>query len=414
MRKLKKPESVETAFDKYELTEILGEGGAGRVYGGVNSNGEPIALKLLTSATTDKRKRFKNEINFLFHNRHPNIVSVFDFQNATGPTLVGPFYVMHRFAGSLRDLRKLNFDFERTLKIFGQILDGVEAAHLQNVVHRDLKPENILIRADGSPAIADFGIARFNEDALLTAVKTAPSARLANFLYAAPEQRVPRSEVGVPADIYALGLILNELFTSQVPHGSDYRQVSDVVPELSFLDSIVSQMIRQQTDQRPRSIAEVKSLIERHRAEAISRQKLSEARQEVIPEGEIDDPLALAPPQVVDFKYDGGLLTLKLDRAVHAQWILCLRNIGNFQYTFGIDPRTVGIQGNIATFNVEGPNDAQRATDLFKSWLPTATSDYNRKLRAEITDAQHRREMELRAIQKREEDNLAVNRSLKI
>src|SRR3981081_1724934 len=100
------------------------------------------------------------------------------------------------------------------LPLFVKILDGVEAAHLQGVIHRDLKPENILVDSKGAhPAIADFGIASFTEDLLVTSVETAPTQRLANFQYAAPEQRLGGRTVRDTADIYALGLILNEMFT---------------------------------------------------------------------------------------------------------------------------------------------------------------------------------------------------------
>jgi serine/threonine protein kinase len=104
------------------------------------------------------------------------------------------------------------------MAIFSQILDGVEAAHLQNVIHRDLKPENILCDQNfATIAIADFGTARFTEDILATAIETGPSQRLANFQYAAPEQRTVGGDVQATADIYALGLMLNELFTGSVP-----------------------------------------------------------------------------------------------------------------------------------------------------------------------------------------------------
>jgi serine/threonine protein kinase len=87
--KLKKQIRFETAFGMYVVEELLGEGGAGRVYGGVGIDGMPIALKILAAdrATTDKRRRFKNEIAFLARNKHPGIVTV--------PITLGP---LKRFA----------------------------------------------------------------------------------------------------------------------------------------------------------------------------------------------------------------------------------------------------------------------------------------------------------------------------
>ena len=120
---------------------------------------------------------------------------------------------MPRYAGSLRELMG-NVHPSDVTQLFSQILDGVEAAHLKGVTHRDLKPENILCDgASRSLAVADFGIASFTADALLTAVETAPGQRLANFQYAAPEQRERGREIAATADIYALGLMLIEMFT---------------------------------------------------------------------------------------------------------------------------------------------------------------------------------------------------------
>ena len=76
------------------------------------------------------------------------------------------------------------------LTLYDEILSGVEAAHLQGVVHRDLKPENVLVdSARSQVCVADFGIAHFADEELYTAVDTASDARLANFQYAAPEQK---------------------------------------------------------------------------------------------------------------------------------------------------------------------------------------------------------------------------------
>ena len=75
-------------------------------------------------------------------------------------------------------------------------MDGIETAHLQGVAHRDLKTENILHDASSNTlAIADFGAARFTEDLLATTAVTEPAQRLANFQYAAPEQRAPGKQV---------------------------------------------------------------------------------------------------------------------------------------------------------------------------------------------------------------------------
>jgi serine/threonine protein kinase len=203
-------------------------------------------VKVLTSASNDKRRRFKNEIAFLARNKHPNIVSVTDHGVANDKTISGPFYVMRRYDCNLRDGIKAAQSPQEMFQIFGLILNGVEAAHLQSAVHRDLKPENILFDSKAKvPAVADFGIASFTDDLIATAVATGPGQRLANFMYAAPEQRTPGAAIGVGADIYALGLMLNEMFTSSVPHGTEYQLIGKSYGDFGYLDAIVAKMMRQ-------------------------------------------------------------------------------------------------------------------------------------------------------------------------
>jgi serine/threonine protein kinase len=97
--KLKKPVSFETTFGLYVVDELLGEGGAGRVYGGVGPDRTAIALKVLAEerASADKRRRFKKEISFLARNKHRNVVTVIDHGVARGGEIKGPFYVMRRY-----------------------------------------------------------------------------------------------------------------------------------------------------------------------------------------------------------------------------------------------------------------------------------------------------------------------------
>ena len=93
MSELKKAVSFETTFGVYVVHELLGEGGAGQVYGGVGPDGTAIALKVLAEerASADKRRRFKNEISFLERNKHRNIVTVIDYGVARGGEINGPF-----------------------------------------------------------------------------------------------------------------------------------------------------------------------------------------------------------------------------------------------------------------------------------------------------------------------------------
>src|SRR5688572_657803 len=106
MAKQKQSRSLETAFNTYTLERVIGEGGAGRVWQAVDSSSSKVAIKILNPdrATTERRKRFQNEIAFCQANVHPNIVRVIDYgvDESTGkPT---PFYVMPLHQGSSRKL----------------------------------------------------------------------------------------------------------------------------------------------------------------------------------------------------------------------------------------------------------------------------------------------------------------------
>jgi serine/threonine protein kinase len=416
MSKLKKSVSFETTFGVYSVDEVLGEGGAGRVYGGVGPDGTAIALKVLAEerASADKRRRFKNEISFLTRNKHRNIVTVIDHGVARGGDLNGPFYIMRRYHCNLRQLMEKPIPPDGVLPLFSQVLDGVEAAHLQNVVHRDLKPENILYDQDSKTlAIADFGVARFTEELLATLVKTSLAQRLANFQYAAPEQRTPGQPVGAPADMYALGLLLNEMITGAVPHGTDYRSISSVSKELSFLDDIVAKMLRQVPQERPASIAELKGLIQRYQSEAVSVQRLSQFNAEVISAQEIDDPLANEPPRLVGFDWDGRELTLTLDREVSEYWVSALGQMDSTSSVMGKGPEAFSFRGNQAFVDAE-EHEVQSTINFFKGWLPTATQKLKFLLERAAQRQEAERKEKLHHEREAEERRLHVLRSIKI
>ncbi|MFL5561016.1 MAG: serine/threonine-protein kinase [Gemmatimonadaceae bacterium] len=251
----------ETAFGRYTSVRMLGEGGAGRVYEARGDDRSTYAVKLLASQTLtiDKRRRFKNELYFCQRTRHRNIVQVHDYGVLYDGNLALPFYVMPRYETTLRRLMAPVLDPIRALAIFAQVLDGLEVAHNMGVTHRDLKPENLLYDAsEDTIVVADFGVARFTADQAATIVETDARTRLANFRYAAPEQRRPGEAVGHTADIFALGMILHEMLTGDVPAGTAYQTVASVAPEYDYIDNIIRIMIRQRPEDRYTSIAEVR------------------------------------------------------------------------------------------------------------------------------------------------------------
>lgn len=388
---LKKPIVFETTFSNYIASVLLGEGGAGRVYEAVDDSEQPCAIKVLdhSKRSRDNAKRFKNELFFCLKNRHPNIVTVQDHGIQRGDNASSPFYVMPLYRQSLRQLMVAGISADKAPIYFSQLLDGVEAAHLQKVVHRDLKPENILHDAHNDRLlIADFGIAQFSEEQLYTSIETAPGARLANFLYAAPEQRARGNPVDHRADIFALGLMLNELFTGTVPQGTNYKTIGSVAPQYSYLDETVAAMIAQSPSERPASIEVVKQQLIARKADYVARQRLSEIRKTVVPTSEIDDPLVLDPVRLVGFDWDKGMLTLTLSQPVNNRWISALIGMGNYSFALGKEPKHYRFAHDKAHIAVE-EHGVQQQIDIFKSWLPAATQKYQQMLQEERRESEN-------------------------
>lgn len=412
---MKKPVTLRTAFDTYETTKVIGQGGGGRVFEATDSSGRVVAIKLLTGVSSKSRRRFKNETAFLRRIQHRNIVEFEDMGFLSEKTLSGPFYVMRRYSGSFREVLGEDLPADKKLELFCQILDGVEAAHFYDVVHRDLKPENILHdEKTGVVAVADFGIASIPKKAQETEISTNAADRMANFQYAAPEQRTKNGDTSKATDIYALGLMLNEMFTGQIIQGEDYAKIAEYFPNESYLDDVVSAMVKQKASVRPQTIAEVKRLIARYRREFVNFQKLSQLDDTILPEGEINEPLALKPVSVSDASYEDGKLSITLSTSVNKLWRSHLSMIGNFKYSGSVHPHyTTIVDDKILVVSVRG-SDAQNAIEIVKSWLPEVTKRLYAFLQEQNAQEKYELDKRLEADRARQEENLKVNSGLKI
>jgi serine/threonine protein kinase len=371
----KQLQAFETPFDVYTEVGLLGEGGAGRVYEVRNDKNQTFALKCLSPdrITAERRKRFKNEIGFCQRTIHRNIVRVLDTGILKLKGVMCPFYVMPKCKGTLRSLIA-STPATQVLALFAQVLDGVEAAHKLDVWHRDLKPENMLW--DGSSlVIADFGIAHFEEEAIYTAVETRIASRMANFLYSAPEQRARGAPVDRRADIFSLGLILNEMFTHEVPQGAGYRTINNVAPDFAYLDPIVDRMIQSSPERRYQSIDEIKLDLIEHKNAYVAQQRLDEATRQVVPSA---TPPTFEPLTIIDFDYSDGTLVLQLDRNVPSGWAQEFHQPrGGHRAVMGYGPETFKIQGRTVAIKArESESLIQSLIDNAKSYVGAANRGY--------------------------------------
>jgi eukaryotic-like serine/threonine-protein kinase len=219
-----------TVAGRYKVIKLLGEGGMGQVYLAEHSAIEKrIALKVLRAEYAHKGDivtRFQQEAISASRIKHPNVLDVFDF----GQLENGCFYLAMEFlegndlADELQRSRVLTAP--RALPIAMQICRALSAAHAKGVVHRDMKPENVFLQRTGDGEeivkIVDFGIAQLkpsNEEA--AAASTHRRLTRTGMIFGTPEYMAPEQAVGKHADlrcdVYAVGIILFELFTGAVP-----------------------------------------------------------------------------------------------------------------------------------------------------------------------------------------------------
>ncbi len=200
--------------ERYQIREVLGEGGMGVVCRGFDLDlEETVAIKFLRAELADDealRARFRREVKLARRVTHPNVARVFEF-GRDGPFC---FLTMEFIAGeSLQAMlrREAPMAPERALVLALGLCEGLAAAHAAGVVHGDLKPGNVLMDPRRGAVLTDFGIAQ-----ALSERAGGDCATSGTPLYMAPEQA--RGEVMVPAtDVFALGVVLCEALTGRTP-----------------------------------------------------------------------------------------------------------------------------------------------------------------------------------------------------
>ncbi|HEY8205902.1 MAG TPA: serine/threonine-protein kinase [Myxococcaceae bacterium] len=247
----------------YRLEKLVGKGGMGEVYRGIQlSLGRTVAVKLLAAELVHEESfvtRFEKEAVALASLSHPNVVSIVD----KGKHKDTYFLVMEFVDGpSLREMmRSPLLDATSALKIGLDICRAIEYAHGRGIIHRDLKPENILFdeQAGGIPKVSDFGLAAFsqkeNADSKFNVTETHVS--MGTLSYMAPEQRVDAKSADHRADIYSLGVILYELAAGEVPVGNFDPPSHKKNGVDKRLDAIVARCLKPDPADRYKSVAEL-------------------------------------------------------------------------------------------------------------------------------------------------------------
>jgi outer membrane biosynthesis protein TonB len=236
----------------YEIGERVGAGGMGTVYRARAADGGEVAIKVLRPGVGVDRAavlaRFAREAEALRRLDHPRVVRFLGH----GQEGEIAYIVTELVKGTdlAARLAKGRMAMEEIAEVFGQVCDGVAAAHAAGIVHRDLKPANILVGEGGAVKVADFGLAQLGPDASITTL-TRTDVAMGTFHYLAPEQRKDARNVDQRADVWALGVILYEMLTGELPLGS-FAPASD-----RRADAIVRKALAPDPAARYASVAEL-------------------------------------------------------------------------------------------------------------------------------------------------------------
>jgi len=264
--------SLRVLAERYDLLEEVGRGGMGIVYRARDrETGDVVALKVLQPDVANRPElieRFKAELLLARKITHKNVCRVYEL-NRFGP--VAAISMEYVEGESLRALlnRVEGLSVRQGLKILAQVMAGLAEAHARGVVHRDLKPENIVIARDGTVKVMDFGIARS-----LETDSTKTGTLIGTPAYMSPEQ-VEGKPVDARSDLYALGLLMYEMFTGQLAFQADTpaalalkrlqepppspRAIDPYLPD--HLDRAIERCLQRDPKKRFQSVAELEAAL---------------------------------------------------------------------------------------------------------------------------------------------------------
>lgn len=259
---------LETEFDlgaflcacpELELYGCLGRGGMGIVMRARQVRlDRDVAVKLMNptlSADPEFAERFEREAKALARLDHPGIVGVHDFGFAAGVY----YLVMELVDGpNLRELIDVGMEDEQAIEVLRQLCDALAYAHDEGVVHRDIKPENVLLDRRGRVRVADFGLAKLQQENPTERTRT--RRVMGTLHYMAPEQMRDPAGVDSRCDIFALGVVSYEMLTGQLPVGR-FPAPSEMGRGNAALDEIVMRALESDRERRFSAVSDLQAAL---------------------------------------------------------------------------------------------------------------------------------------------------------
>ena len=248
-------EEMAALLPQYEFHDILGVGGMGAVYLARQAALDRwVAIKLLPESAAQNEEdasRFITEARSMARLTHAHIAAVYDF----GQTTQGHLYLVMEYVSGMDLHRLIHRDEvtpERIRSLVPQLCDALAYAHSHNIIHRDIKPANILITEDWQAKIVDFGLARDKD------TDTAGADEYGTPDYVAPERLQADATVDHRADIYALGVVIHEMFTKLTPRAAGAAAGQGVPAEYA---SVVSRCMMVDPARRFQKCSEIKAFL---------------------------------------------------------------------------------------------------------------------------------------------------------
>jgi tRNA A-37 threonylcarbamoyl transferase component Bud32 len=252
---------LQQLLPQYEFLELLGQGGMGAVYKArQKSLDRLVAIKILPRNSSEEsmardKERFKNEARALAKMNHPNIVTVHEH----GEILEGQFYIVMEFVDGADLARMIHssgkLGVEQALGITSQVCEALQYAHAQGIVHRDIKPANVIINREGRVKVVDFGLAKATDPTVPAITNAAVAVGTPDYI--APETYSLGCHVDARADVYAVGVMLYQMLTGEIPRGG-FALPSAKVGSDPRLDRIVLKAMKSDRAERYQSAHELR------------------------------------------------------------------------------------------------------------------------------------------------------------